>query len=254
MVLSKTLLENLLLEYETKKNLNYVVSESLPILFFGDLKSFSTQKKKVVTVGLNPSNIEFQSNSNEEYSFFRFPEYQKTIESLELTLNNYFKHNPYTKWFKTGYEPLLNGLNGSFFPDNSLEKVLHTDICSPLSTNPTWSKLNFHEQENLRRNGFQLWKSLICELKPHLIILSTRRSYLQLLFPKYIETIHTIDTTKEGRPRRPFNLDLFEVSINGFQTNLVYGEPKNLPFGSVSTEDKILMGKLIDDIILKDKQ
>ena len=70
MVLSKTLLESLLQEYETKKNLKYVVSESLPILFFGDLESFSNQKKKVVTVGLNPSNIEFQSNPNEEYSFF----------------------------------------------------------------------------------------------------------------------------------------------------------------------------------------
>jgi len=82
-------------------------------------------------------------------------------------------------------------------------------------------------------------------LKPHLIILSTRRSYLQLLSPKYIKTIHTINTTKEGKPRRPFNLDLFEVNINGFQTYLVYGEPKNLPFGSVTTEDKILMGKFL---------
>ena len=253
MVLSKTLLENLLEEYETKKNLNFVVSKSLPILFFGDLESFSTQKKKVVTVGLNPSNIEFQSNPNEEYSFFRFPEYDRTIESLELTLNNYFKHNPYTKWFKTGYEPLLNGLGGSFFPDNDFDKVLHTDICSPLSTNPTWSKLNFNEQESLRRDGFELWKSLIHELKPHLIILSTRRGYLQLLSPKYIKTIHTINTTKEGKPRRPFNLDLFEVNINGFQTYLVYGEPKNIPFGSVTTEDKILMGKFLSKYTTMDK-
>jgi len=254
MILSKTLLENLLLEYEAKKSLNYVVSESLPILFFGDLESFSTQKRKVVTVGLNPSNIEFQSNPSEEYSFFRFPEYEGNIQTLEITLNNYFKHNPYTKWFRTGYEPLLNGLNGSFFPDNEFDKVLHTDICSPLSTNPTWSKLNFHEQESLRRDGFELWKALICELKPDLIILSTRRSYLQLLSPKYIKTIHSINTTKEGKPRRPFNLDLFEVSINNFKTSLIYGEPKNLPFGSVSTEDKILMGILIDNLIYKEKK
>ena len=254
MILSKSLLESLLQEYETKKNLSYVVSESLPILFFGDLESFSTQKKKVVTVGLNPSNIEFQSNPSEEYTFFRFPEYNGNIETLELTLNNYFKHNPYTKWFKTGYEPLLNGLEGSFFPDNEFDKVLHTDICSPLSTNPTWSKLNFYEQESLRRDGFELWKSLICELKPNLIILSTRRSYLQLLCPKYVETIHSIYTTKEGNPRRPFNLDLFEVTINGFRTHLIYGEPKNLPFGSVSNKDKVLMGNLIHDKILSIKQ
>lgn len=253
MVLSKTLLESLLQEYETKKNLKYVVSESLPILFFGDLESFSNQKKKVVTVGLNPSNIEFQSNPNEEYSFFRFPEYEGNIETLELTLNNYFKHNPYTKWFKTGYEPLLNGLKGSFFPDNEFDKVLHTDICSPLSTNPTWSKLNFHEQESLRRDGFELWKSLIKELKPHLIILSTRRSYLQLLSPKYIETIHSINTTKDGKTRRPFNLDLFEVDIDGFKTYLIYGEPKNLPFGSVTTKDKLIMGELLYNKILNSK-
>ena len=49
---------------------------------------------------------------------------------------------------------------------------------------------------------------------------------------------------KDGSPRRPFNLDLFEVNINNHKTLMVYGEPKNTPFGSVTTNDKTKMGEI----------
>ena len=246
MVLSETLLRDTLDEFNNKKKLSYVIEKSLPILFFGDIEAFIKQQKKVITVGLNPSNIEFQSNLYDPYSYFRFPEYRNSIGSLETSLCNYFKHQPYRKWFNTGYEPLLNGMNCTFYNKNSKKKVLHTDICSPLSTNPTWSKLSIDQQDELRKNGFNLWKRLVLEIKPNLIILSTRKSYLESLNPKFKQTLHTINKTKDGKPRRPFNLEHYETNILGLDVTLVYGVPKNLPFGSVSTEDKIKMGEIIE--------
>jgi hypothetical protein len=245
MILPEKLLQEALNEFEEKKKRSFVIRESLPILFFGDLPAFSKQQKKIITVGLNPSNIEFQHNASAPYSFFRFPDYKKSTATLEKTLSSYFKNQPYKKWFSTGYEPLLNGMQASYYPEGARDKVLHTDICSPLATQPTWSKLSPKEQQSLSKTGFVLWQQLIKSIQPNLIILSTRKSYLDQLNPNFIETLHVIKQTKSGAPRKPFYLDLFEVEIMGHHTHLVYGAPKNLPFGSVTTAAKKRMGALI---------
>lgn len=245
MRLSTTLLYQTMSEFEAKKKEFYVIEKSLPILFFGDLPSYLKQQKKIITVGLNPSNIEFQPNSSAPFSLFRFPEYKHSLSSLEKTLSNYFKNQPYRKWFSTGYEPLLNGMNCSYYPNEGMKNVLHTDIGSPLATQPTWSKLPVHIQQKLCEKGFMLWKQLVKEIQPNLIILSTRKSYLDQLNPRFIETLYIVKETKSGQPRRPFYLNLYEVTVNGHNTYLVYGAPKNLPFGSVTTEAKKTMGELI---------
>ena len=248
-ILSESLLSDVLEYYNRLKNESFVVSPSLPILFFGDLKSLLTQDFKIITVGLNPSDSEFRLNKNENYSYVRFPEYRNDITSLESTLNNYFQKLPYKRWFNS-IEPLLNGIGFSFYPNN-FKKVLHTDICSPLSTYPTWSileKKNKLITEKLFKDGVELWKRLVVEIEPNLIIISTKYKLVEFLKPIDKKILYTISKTKEGKDRRPFNLELYDVSINGFNTKLIYGEPKNTPFGSVSTEDKIKMGKIIKGI------
>ena len=112
-----------------------------------------------------------------------FPDYDNTPDSLELACKNYFKNNPYNKWFgqnNSGFKPLLNGMGYCYYPNSkNLKSVLHTDICSPIATNPTWSKLTKNERNKLEINGFELWKKIILELKPHLIILSVKKEYLE---------------------------------------------------------------------------
>ena len=60
---------------------------------------------------LNPSDIEFLNHKNDNYSFeHRFPDYDNTLDSLELACKNYFKINPYNKWFgqnNVGFKPFL---------------------------------------------------------------------------------------------------------------------------------------------------
>ncbi|MCX2718921.1 hypothetical protein [Lentiprolixibacter aurantiacus] len=241
-ILSRGLLEKSLQHYHDSKSLEYVVNPSLPIVFFGDISSYHNQNFKVITVGKNPSNREFQLYS-ERYSYIRFPKFNDDPISLETSLNDYFKVQPYRRWFDS-FEPFLNGLNGSYYPENNLNKVLHTDICSPISTDPTWSLLSSNQQSYLFNKGFKLWKEIVLELKPNLIVFSIPKRYVHLLNSKKVETLHTITHKKDGTLRtKPYDLELYEVEIHGFNTYLVYGESKNTPMGSVSTQDKILMGE-----------
>lgn len=241
-ILSKTLLNRSLEYYNSNKAKGFIVSPSLPILFFGDIESYNNSDFKVVTVGLNPSNAEFRLNKTDKYSYERFPDFNNDYSSLEKSLCNYFKIKPYRRWFNS-YEPFLNELGCSYYPENNLNKVLHTDICSPLATEPTWSKLSKEEQDYLIKDGFKLWNETIEELQPDLIIISTGFKYLKMLLnsdnPREIGTLYSIENNKDGTPRKkPFKLKLFKR----YYTYIVYGEPRNTPFGSVSTIEKIKMG------------
>ena len=241
--LSKNLLKSALDYYNVNKEKDYVVSPAIPILFFGDIESYNNSGFKVVTVGLNPSNTEFRLNKTDKYSYERFPDFNNDYCSLEKSLCNYFKINPYRRWFNS-YEPYLNSLGCSYYPENSHNKVLHTDICSPLATDPTWSKISNQEKNYLIKDGFKLWKNTIYELNPDLIIISTRFEYVKMLNPKKIETLHTIFKKKDGTKRRPFKLELHKFNLVNRSHLLIYGEPKNTPFSSVSTLDKIKMGEI----------
>jgi len=50
--------------------------------------------------------------------------------------------------------------------------VLHTDLCTPLATSPTWSKLKQDEKEHFRKNGTPLWRDLAKMLEPSVIHIS----------------------------------------------------------------------------------
>lgn len=247
-ILSQSLWSDVIRHFNKNKTQEYIVNPSIPILFFGDLESYQKEKTKIITVGLNPSNTEFRLNKEDNYSYVRFPDYDGSIYSLEKSLNNYFKNVPYKRWFNS-LEPLLNGIGYSFFP-NKFNKVIHTDICSPLATEPTWSKLDNEITIYLQESGIDIWLKLIDELKPDIIIISTRYSIVRKLNPTNKSIIYIVDKTKDGKERRPFYLELYDVQFQNFKSKLVYGQPKNTPFGSVSNWDKNRMGEKIKELII----
>ena len=144
-----------------------------PILFFGDLDAYRKSPLPVVTVGLNPSLKEFPADE----PFRRFPllgtnrdhEPDRYLDAMSA----YFRTCPYRSWFGA-FEQLLNGAGSSYYAGNAESTALHTDICSPVATVPTWTGLGkperkaLEEQKALEEDGGPLWHMLLETLRPQI--------------------------------------------------------------------------------------
>ena len=156
-------------------------------LIFWDLRAYAASALKVVTVGLNPSNVEFEGQ--------RFGvDVQRNLEpdSLEQALCGYFQLRPYSRWFDRAFETLLQPLGASFYGARYPSRpppwwrtqpntALHTDIGTPLATDPTWSNLPAEAKARLQATGRPLWMDLIKALEPDLILISVAPQHLELL-------------------------------------------------------------------------
>ncbi len=185
------------------------VGPASPILFFGDLAAYRSSPLRMLTVGLNPSLEEFPA----EDPFRRFPlaagvtpkDDGRYIDALSA----YFRTDPYRNWFRH-FEPLLNGASASYY-DGEASTALHTDICSPVATNPTWSSLTEAERATLEGGGGPLWHALVETLRPHVVVLSVARRHLdRIRFDAISEwqTVHTFERTGGGEiRRRPYEVE-----------------------------------------------
>ena len=230
------ILKDSLTQYSKYCDLDFVVKPSLPILYFGDINAYFKSEFKVVTAALNPSDSEFKEFKNSKPSFLRFPDYKNTVETLYLSLNNYFKHNPYKKWFgvpnisKSGFLPLLNGLGVCYYKGSQNNTAIHTDIFSPLATNPTWSGINNEQKNILSKDGFTLWKKLILEIKPDLILMSLKKANLELLPLVFVKRIKSKSAKKStNRKQLVYAIEHYELNLDGFKTNVIWGSAQNTP-------------------------
>ena len=224
-----------------------VVQPSVPILFFGDESSYRKSPLRIITVGLNPSLAEFPA----EDPFARFRRAEGLSEVAGAgDINRYLAalrcyylpdQKPYTSWFGT-YEPILDGLEASFYPGRP-NTALHTDLCSPVATNPTWSRLSPAQRSVLARTGRQLWHDLVRELKPHVMLVSVAESHLeQIRFPAVTvgSELLRIDRAKPYVvKRRRYRIDEDHSFV------LIFGQAAQTPFGSVSAADKRRIGAAI---------
>jgi hypothetical protein len=231
----------------------FLVKPSIPILFFGDSEQYFRSKLRVITVGLNPSRNEFPNGDR----FSRFSNARKIYPSIRdgasydkylQALNGYFHrppNDPLDKWFNS-YEPLLSGLDCSYY-GVAPNTVLHTDLCSPLATDPTWSKLPGETQTKLLREGTPLWHSLVGWLSPDLIIASVRRSHLKMIsFPRQRDwdVVYTIERAN------PYRVEVTKVKLtDGKVARLAFGKAAQMPFGTVSNPDKRKVGAALKNHI-----
>ncbi len=222
--------------FQVVANQSFVVQASIPILYFGNYKAYCQSRIKVVTVGLNPSRKEFPSDESPRFL---------TSDGLDLeqyfqSLNNYFclppDGNPYRKWFNS-FEPLLKGLGTSYY-GNSKNIALHTDFCSPIATDPTWSRLDSEQQTLLLNTGKQLWLDLIAELRPDVILMSVRRKYLSDIAPDYT-LLHTVAGKNYHFWQHELNL------LDSLKVFIVFGQAMQTPFGKLSNIEKIQAGQAI---------
>jgi hypothetical protein len=232
---------------ESRKVITY---PSIPVLYFGDYNQYQKSYPKIITVGLNPSHNEFPTDSR----FTRFNEAEKldvsnTLSENEVTtylnsLNNYFNNNPYN-WFDS-YDQILNGLNTSYYMNSAGNNALHTDLCSPFSTNLTWRMLRDSTQYTLSREGRKFWHRLVEILEPDMILCSVARKHLErILFKKSGWRVFTsITKKKDGSPRsKPYDVEVSESRIGNKKMYLVFGQAAQQPFGSLSTKIKLQLGE-----------
>jgi hypothetical protein len=233
--------------YDQSSARDYVVRPAVPILFFGNSKRYFASPLKVITVGLNPSHAEFPSDDR----FSRFP----TIAEMELdsaqregsrylaALNAYFCTNPYKGWFRS-FEPILKGLDSGYYGHSS-NTALHTDLCSPIATSPTWSKLSNEQRSFLEYEGLTLWHSLVKALIPDLIIVSIAERYLQQIKFRPLAARQVIWRLDRQRPYEVIGT-LIEIEPSKVSL-LVFGRAAQKPFGKVSNLKKAEMGAAIKE-------
>jgi hypothetical protein len=224
-------------------SLKEVVNPSIPIMYFGDYLSYRKSKLKIITVGLNPSNLEFQENTNSSPSYFRFPQWEIDNNYLEA-LNEYFKTGKsYDNWFEMGYENVLNGLDASYYSKKEKCNIaLHTDIFSPVATSPTWTRLSSDTKIKLQKEGFEIWEKLIKVLSPDIILTALSKNDCANIPLIDMTDLIKIDSTKGGKQRkRPY------VIKRAFYSSIytIIGRTVNIPFGDVSHDRKLEIGRCI---------
>ena len=235
--------------FERAAALRSRVSPAIPILFFGDLDAYRGSPLRVLTVGLNPSLEEFPAGE----PFLRFPLASDVVAQDRgrylKTLAAYFRTNPYRNWFRH-FEPLLNGMRASYYPGET-STTLHTDICSPIATNPTWSRLGEGDRAILEADGGPLWHVLLEALEPHLVVLSVARRHLDRIrfnAPGGWRVIHAFERTSGGAPRsRPYEVSARWHRVGGGRSLFVFCPAGRTPL-TISNEQKRALGAQVVEV------
>ena len=217
------------------------VTPAAPILFFGDLDAYLKSPLRVLTVGLNPSRREFPANE----PFQRFPlagdERGREPSRYLDAMSAYFLTDPYHSWF-AAFEPLLNGAGSSYYEGGAASTALHTDICSPVATNPTWSQLGRAEQKALEADGGPLWHMLLKVLRPQIVALSVAKKHLKrIAFASNCEwkTVHEFKKTRSGALRvRPYEIRARWYDVGGERSLFVFGPAFMKPLGKLPNTQK----------------
>jgi hypothetical protein len=223
---------------------------SAPVLFFGDLDGYRRSALRVITVGVNPSGEEFPAAA----PWSRFPgsdvssaaATREQIDQYLGSLNNYFDGpDPYRRWFDRSYEPVLNGLGGSYYRNDTFT-ALHTDVCTPLPTTPTWRFLSQAEQRALIVDGVPLWHRLVDELAPDVILASVSGRHFQRIQLEHLSHPEVIYTVEQ---KRPFEVIVRRVLCGRKSSLLLWAPASTTPFQPISHDHKRAVGATIRSLV-----
>jgi hypothetical protein len=228
---------------------------AMPILFFGDFDAYMHSPLRIITVGLNPSHSEFPDDPQKfpgQDRFWRFREAEgltglassADFKRYLSSLSGYFGNAPYD-WFDT-YKGLLDGMGASFY-EGAASTALHTDLCSPVATNPTWSGLSKESRAMLLGPGRDLWHDLVRVLRPQVMLISVAREHLD-----HVRFTSDDDWAELCRieQKKPYIVKRKQMSLDdGTPMLAVFGTAAQTPFGTVGQEDKLHIGGLVKELI-----
>lgn len=228
------------------------IPHTIPIDWFGNRNEYEQSDIRIVTVGLNPSDIEFkESDKATTYSTkYRFTSTQVGVPATyPQAWNEYFTYNPYN-WFNN-FERVLQGAKASYGGhspegigehDHPTQRAIHTDLCSSEATLPTWSQLSQADKRATAKVGIPRWEEQMKQLRPDIIIMSVAKEYWSKLPITDISDLYIITEAKNGTMRkRP--VIIRKGCYNG--ALVILGVTRNTPFGSVCKEEQKHIGELI---------
>lgn len=224
-------------EFNDFKKLNFghnIVPSSVPIVWFGNAEKYYKSELKIITVSLNPSDIEFKNNKTSNPSTnLRFPDYNGSVASLYSAYNNYFLTNPYNAWFKASFSAVLASFGASHY-DNAQNTALHTDIGCSYATSPTWTGLTNTEKNILEPIGAKSWHSLVEILEPDVILFSASNNFENKISFPQVGNWTSINVNSKS----PLLKGAFKVSQNKNSVVLFQVQGRK-PFLQTSKEEKL---------------
>lgn len=191
------LIESSVQEYNKKKVSleERVIDDTFPILWFGNVEKYLSSETRILTIGINPSDKEFERSGDD---LLRFKKGDGSVNALYDAYNAYFDYHPYTKWFdsynyqegdrKIGVFKKFSFLDVDYGNHKETAKniAIHVDYGTPIATDPTWSKLTKEEQTELLRNNH--FGELLTVLEPKVLFMASNRENLEgLLGSSYIK-------------------------------------------------------------------
>lgn len=224
-----------------------VTPRSRPIAWFGDAEAYGRSDLRIVTVGLNPSLTEFPADDPD----LRFPAGSETKSATPGFLhsqNDYFRVEPYMAWFRT-YRHLLRGLGASFTSDDpSLgRRVLHTDLCSPVPTSPTWSRLDRATRAALASVGVPIWHDTIRALRPDLALVSVAHAHLATIAFEARSEWETIRTV--AKQKSVVDIRLRRYDVDGHTLHVAWARAGTTPFQLLTNQERYEVGRQLDGLV-----
>jgi hypothetical protein len=227
--------------------------EATPVLAFGQWRG-----SRVVTAGLNPSEIEFRASdgsplTGDRQRFLHWPaDDALTEERLEAAFarsEGYFTlGNCYARWFNR-YNAFLDGVGVSFASGTAC----HTDYLSPFATRTGIARCSRRTQRRLAAFGYLFWLRVLSALPRAEVIFghgSGWRAMPALLGFEHWEPLATPFDRKGGGASvsRPFLLFQEVLLPPGERRALVYWWRPNRdggPLGWLNTAERSELGQIV---------
>lgn len=226
-------------DFQDKKNYDFVVNPSIPVIWFGNIEKYNDSQLKIVTVSINPSKKEFEDDTGKS-SFWRFKDIsqdfsnKKSLNEDDILLlvnayNSYFGLNPYASYFNY-YEKVLENYFDCDYHGQKKNTAIHIDLYTPIATE-YWKNLSEDEKGKIQPfSGSPKNEKFILEflnyLEPNIVLFSTRKDELKKVFKIDLEN----DKICEQNLKRGFSMILYKTNkqymILYGRNN--YGKPFNL--------------------------
>ncbi|MBO7521841.1 MAG: hypothetical protein J6T16_06345 [Opitutales bacterium] len=210
------------------KNNGLIVENSFPILWFGNLEKYLASKLKILTLGLNPSKLEFD-NDRFNFSLKNKIDFEKYINSL----NEYFVKNPY-EWFNS-FNCLLKIFNTSYGckGDDTENIAIHIDAISPFATNVGISKLSAEGKRGISAD-YEI-REFISLLEPDIVLASINKDALKTAFGDNAFESQALYRSSKNKNTPDSKLPYIRL-YKSDKFFIINGRCRNKPFGGMNAE------------------